>query len=96
MLTIDPVQPGDAGEDYNCIATNACGATTSDHVRLIVFLPASGDGNGSGHTDGADIAGFVSAAVGGGPALGASCSYDMNGDGVVTLADVPLFLVLLL
>src|SRR5690606_36187337 len=40
-LTIDPVGPGDAGDDYNCVITNVCGSLTTDNVALTVGLPPS-------------------------------------------------------
>jgi hypothetical protein len=35
-LTINPVAPGDAASDYNCVVTNACGSDTSNNAALTV------------------------------------------------------------
>lgn len=60
--------------------------------------PASntGDGNADGATDGLDIQGLVNFMSVGGSGGPAQCAYDMNHDGVVNAADVPIFVVALL
>ena len=54
----------------------------------------SGDGNASGAADGLDIQQFVDILTDGGVSGAAYCAYDMNGDGVVDLTDIPGFLTL--
>lgn len=56
-----------------------------------VSLVASGDGDANGTTDGADIPNLINFLVNDIPPDGTACAYDMNSDGVVNMADLPLF-----
>lgn len=40
-LTIDPVAPGDAASNYNCVVTNGCGNIVSNNAALTVNVGAS-------------------------------------------------------
>ncbi len=59
-------------------------------------IPGSGDGNADGATDGGDIGGMMDILVQGGLPAATHCAYDMNADGVVDTADLPLFVSALL
>lgn len=46
-LTINPVGTGDAGTNYNCVVSNACGSATSNNVALTVNTAVSISGQPS-------------------------------------------------
>jgi len=96
-LTLNPVGPGDAGTDYNCIVSSICLPMTTGNASLTVFASGgSGDGDASGVTNGGDIHAFVQfLGAGGGPSA-SYCTYDIDHDGDVDLNDLPLFVDLLL
>lgn len=94
-FTINPVGTGDLAGDYNCVVTNACGTTTSGNASLTGFLAGGGDGNADTLVDGNDIRGFTDLLVSGIQPLAPPCVYDLNGDGMVDLADLDLFADLL-
>lgn len=90
-LTIDAIEAGDAAADYHCKAMNSLGTSTSRNASLTVFAAGSGDGNQSGWTNGLDVKGFVQLLLNGGTPGAGFCAYDMNGDGIISFADVDLF-----
>lgn len=94
-LSFTNVSATDAGS-YDCMITSACGSLTSNTATLTVLTVGSGDGNVNGATDGADIQGFVNLLLLGGSPSATNCSYDMNADGGVTIADVSQFVAALL
>jgi len=55
----------------------------------------SGDGNSDGMTNGLDIDGMVNSLIAGGAGSTGACAYDMNQDGLVSPADVPIFITML-
>jgi len=71
--------------------SNACGNATSDDAALAVFASGSGDVNGDALLNGIDVSTFVTAILSAGPPSAGYCAADMNADGAVTPADVPLF-----
>ncbi len=93
-LSLSGVSPLSAGS-YDCMVTGACGSVTSSPVTLSVWETGSGDGDGNGVTDGADIQGFVNAMLNG-SAPPERCAYDMDGNGAVEPADAELFIMILL
>lgn len=81
---------------YRCFVENACGSAFSDAAALVVFDPRSGDVNGDGTIDGGDIQSFFDVFVAGWTPGAAFCASDMNQDGWVDAADVPLLVGALL
>jgi len=79
-----------------CVVSNACGSATSDDATLSLLASGSGDGDLSGTTDGNDIQPCVAALINGGAPSAGDCACDMNTNGVLDLADVPLFVTALL
>lgn len=65
-------------------------------IRILSCGGGSGDGNGDGMLDGRDITGIVKAEVRGGNSGFSYCAYDLNQDGIVTIADELLFVASLL
>jgi len=59
-------------------------------------IGGSGDLNCDGHTDGEDAQPFLAAVFSGAPPPPGPSTADMNGDGVVDAADVPLMVARLL
>lgn len=55
----------------------------------------SGDGNSDGMTNGLDIAGIVNSLIAGAAGSTGACVYDMNQDGLVSHADIPIFITTL-
>ncbi|OQZ02012.1 MAG: hypothetical protein B6D36_13550 [Planctomycetes bacterium UTPLA1] len=94
-LLLNDVSAAEMGS-YDCVVSNTCGSVTSDPSTLTVFSGGTGDGDVSGSTDGLDIQGLVNALTNGGAPSAAYCAYDMNADGVVDEADLPLLVALLL
>ncbi len=89
-LTLSGVSLAEAGA-YDCVATSPCGAVTSNSIPLAVIASGSGDANGDSATNGGDIQGFVNILLGGGGPSASFCACDMDQNGTVNLADVPLF-----
>ncbi|MFQ5423347.1 MAG: M12 family metallo-peptidase [Phycisphaerae bacterium] len=58
--------------------------------------PADGDMDGDGLVNGSDVRGFVDAVVGGPGLPGLVCHGDFNGDGAVSLPDLPAMVMVLL
>lgn len=82
---------GDAGE-YDCVVKlNDCTQATSNSATLTVYPTNTADGNGDGTVDGRDVQGMVDALVGFSPVSAALCAYELNGDGIVSKADVDAF-----
>jgi hypothetical protein len=94
-LTILSATVSDAGT-YDCLISNGSGEVTSIDAALTVLTGGTGDGNGDSRDDGLDIQGLTNALVVGGPPSPGYCAYDMNGDGIVNMADVNPFVQLLL
>src|SRR5262249_50347432 len=94
-LSISGVAPAEAGS-YECAVQNSCGVVTSAAAALSVLAGGTGDGDGSGAADGDDIQAFISILLQGGSTSPTYCAYDMNADGSVSIADLPLFVVQLL
>lgn len=90
-LTINPVGLADAGTNYNCLVTNACGSATSSNAKLTVPSVTVGDASLDGIVDGRDIQPFALVLVGGGSPSAGYCACDMSNNGSVSVADVPLF-----
>lgn len=90
-LVIVPLISEDAAEDYNCLITTACGSITSNAAVVSVIPSGGGDASGDGETNGEDIQGFVNILLGGGGPSVSFCACDMDQNGTVNLADVPLF-----
>jgi hypothetical protein len=96
QLTIDPVDFADAG-DYDVVATNICGSTTSSSATLAVW--ARGDMNCDGVIDFGDINPLVLAMEGELEyyAQFPTCNWynaDMNADTYVDLGDINPFVAL--
>lgn len=82
---------GDAGE-YDCVVKlNDCTQATSNIATLTVYPTNTADGNGDAVVDGRDVQGMVDALVGLSPVSAALCAYELNGDGIVSEADVDAF-----
>ncbi len=94
-FTVAAVTQADAS-NYVCLVSNGCGLATSYVAVLTVFLNNTADGNADGFTDATDIAAMIDALLSGGPPSGAYCAYDFSGNGIVDLADLPLFVTRLL
>jgi len=90
-LIIDPVMMSDSGQ-YECIATNACGAIPSGPTRVRVCATlANGDVNADGHVDGLDIPAFVELWTS--PSTPASdCAVDLTHNGVRDPNDLAWFI----
>jgi cytochrome c peroxidase len=95
-LTIDPVGPANVASDYKCVARNVAGTVSSEEAALILIKSGSGDGNGDGLANGAEIQGFIDILISGGGRGPGACAYDMDGDGLVTTADLNFFVFALL
>ena len=95
-LVIQPVNLVDAAADYHVVVSSSVGSVTSNDAELTVFSGGSGDGSGDGSTDGVDIQGLIEALLLGPVPSTPYCAYDMNGDGVVDQADVPMLVTMLL
>lgn len=81
----------DAGE-YDCVVKlNDCTQATSNIATLTVYPTNTADGNGDAVVDGRDVRGMVDALVGFSPVSAALCAYELNGDGIVSEADVDAF-----
>ncbi|MFO0833051.1 MAG: hypothetical protein U0637_14560 [Phycisphaerales bacterium] len=84
-LTIASPSAGDAGS-YECVVTNACGATTSNAATLTLTCGLACDGvdfNQDGlFPDTADIDDFLSVFSGGACGTGACGDIDFNNDGL--------------
>jgi len=77
-LTINPIGPGDAVSNYNCVISNAVGSVTTGNAAL-TFCAA--DFNCDGFLDFTDFDDFVSAFESG------SAGGDFNGDGFLDFTD---------
>lgn len=91
-LTIASLNPLMAGS-IQCAVSNPCGTTVSLPVSFAISSSGSGDGDANGVVDGADIPAFVALLTSSGST---DCTYDMNGDGSVTTADIAPFVARLL
>ena len=95
-LVFARAQPADSGS-YTCVVKlNNCTQTTSNAATLNVFAGGSADGNADGIVDARDVQPFVDALTSFAPVSGTLCAYDLTGEGVVNLDDVPLFVARLL
>lgn len=94
-LQISVTTPDDSGS-YDCLVSNLCGSTPSRPAELSVFLSGSGDPNDDGLVDGLDVQGMVDALLFSGQPAGPYCACEMNGDGIVTQADVPILVSMML
>ena len=96
MLSVQNVSAADQA-NYDVVLSNTCGSVTSTGATLTIESgTGDGDGNGDGVADGQDVAGFVTMVITGVSQGRGICAYDMNADGVVTPADLPLFVSRLL
>jgi probable HAF family extracellular repeat protein len=82
-LSLSGLVATDAGQ-FDCVITNACGATTTDPVSLTVCI---GDYNCDGGVDGQDVESFFLAWESG------ESAGDVNADGGVDGQDVEFFFV---
>ncbi|MBX3381089.1 MAG: hypothetical protein KF805_13425 [Phycisphaeraceae bacterium] len=90
-LLVSSMTSADAGNDYNCVVTNAIGASASTMIR-IGFCAA--DFSCDGTVDDADFVAFASAydlLACTDPAMPVDCPADLSGDGIVDDADFVLF-----
>ncbi|MGH7242204.1 MAG: S8 family serine peptidase [Phycisphaerales bacterium] len=90
-LTVSPVSSADAGADYNCVITNACGTDTTANASL--FFCAA-DFNCDGQVDDSDFVIFSTSYDTfdcTDPSMASGCPADMNGDGFVDDSDFVLF-----
>lgn len=90
-LLVSSMTSADAGNDYNCVVTNAIGASASAMIR-IDFCAA--DFSCDGTVDDTDFVAFASAydlLVCTDPAMPVDCPADLNGDGIVDDTDFVMF-----
>lgn len=95
-LDVRHISVADEGA-YDLVLSNNCGSITTNTATLTRSGgTGDGDGNGDGLTDGQDISGMSATLITGDLQGRGLCAYDMNGDGQVNAADLPLFAARLL
>ena len=84
----DATEPG----TYTCVLTDDCGSTTSDPADVALATPESGDFDGDGSTDFADLDLLTACLTGPDVAVAAGCEcVDTNLDSDVDLGDYAVF-----
>ncbi|MBI5762671.1 MAG: immunoglobulin domain-containing protein [Planctomycetes bacterium] len=95
-LVFAEVTPADSGQ-YECtVILDDCGRTRTNKSTLTVFATGSADGNADGLADGKDIPIFVKSLTDFAPVSQSLCAFDMNSDGILSLADLDPFVSRLL
>lgn len=95
LLTISPATVADIA-NYRCVVTNPGGATPTNDAALTVLVSGSGDLNGDGFANGADVQAFVTELINNATPGPSACAADMDISGTVDASDVPAFAELLL
>src|ERR1043166_5353625 len=88
-MYIYPVRLSDSAMDYNCLVTNAEGSAVTNYVAVTVWPTGTGDVNGDGAVNGADVQAFMNALFSSPPPYtqrtASFCAADMNGNGDLSL-----------
>ena len=82
--------------NVRCFVSNACGGVISDVASLTVWPTGTGDANGDGVVDGADVQPFISYILDGWTQTPGWCACDLDMDGWVDETEIPMLVGLLL
>ncbi|MEK6644660.1 MAG: kelch repeat-containing protein [Planctomycetota bacterium] len=94
-ITITHVSDLDAGS-YRCIVHDGCSEAMTNPSTMTVYASGTMDGNLDGQTDARDIAVFIDALTNFAPVSAPLCAFDLTGEGIVSIADIPPFVAHLL